>query len=114
MRLTKSLLCGISALALATGAAFAGEDSTHRWHGTGAEFHQTIGGLELFSDADAAGSEQFSQPMLERDALAFYNDSYSMSESDRLFLSEPDVIYVYPIETIVLVPSVDTELSLGG
>ena len=28
MRLTKSLLCGISALMLATGAAFAGQDST--------------------------------------------------------------------------------------
>jgi hypothetical protein len=143
MRLSKSLLCSISALALATGAAFAGEDSTHRWHGTGAEYHEATGGLELFSDADAVGSEQFSEPvndreilgyderdwmsesdslalseqlsepMNDRDALAYLgelDESASVPESESLALSEPDLIYE---ETIVMVPSADTEMSLG-
>lgn len=103
MRLTKSLLFGISALTLATGAAFAGEDSTHRWHGTGPEFHESAGGLQLFSDSEAVGSEQFAEP----------NDSL---ERDRLSMYEPDVIYIYPMqvsEYYILVPSVDTETPQG-
>jgi hypothetical protein len=104
MRLTKSLLCGVSALALATAAAFAGEDSTQRWHGTGGEYHDN-GGLQLFSDADAVGSDQFSEPM---------RDSYSLSESDRLSLSEPDVIYIYPTETVVVMPDIETAIPQGS
>jgi hypothetical protein len=104
MRLTKSLLCGVSALALATAAAFAGEDSTQRWHGTGGEYHDN-GGLQLFSDADAVGSDQFSEPM---------RDSYSLSESDRLSLSEPDLIYIYPTETVVVMPDIETAIPQGS
>jgi len=102
MRLNKSLLCGISALTLATGAAFAGEDSTHRWHGTGSEYHQD-GGLLLFGDADAVGSEQFSEPNIDPATTWVM-----MSES------EPGVIYVYPMETLVLIPSEDSEMPPLG
>ena len=94
MRVTKSLLLSISTLALATGAAFAGEDSTQRWHGTGAEYHETVGGLDLFSDADSVGAESFSEPILA--------ESY-------------DVYYLYPmeVESITLVPSIDSEMPQG-
>jgi hypothetical protein len=104
MRLTKSLLCGISALTLATAAAFAGEDSTQRWHGSGGEFHDN-GGLQLFSDAEAVGSDQFSEPMKDR---------YALSERDQLSMYEPDVIYIYPTETVVIMPDIETTLPQGS
>jgi hypothetical protein len=91
MRLTKSLLPVISALALATGAAFAG-DGSHS---------QSMG-----SETDEARSlEQFS-PMNDREALG-YDERDWLSESDRLALSEPDVIYEE--QTIVFTPSADNE-----
>jgi hypothetical protein len=101
MRFSKSLLCGISALTLATGAAFAGEDSTHRWHGTGSEYHQD-GGLLLFGDADAVGAEQFSEPNIDP------------ASSELVYMDEPGVIYIYPMETLVLVPSEDSEMPPLG
>ena len=117
MRLNKSLLCGISALTLATGAAFAGEDSTHRWHGTGSEYHQD-GGLVLFGDADAVGSEQFSEPNIDpaTTSISYYDETYYLIPSEGMMLSqsEPGVIYVYPMETLVLIPSEDSELPPLG
>jgi hypothetical protein len=115
MRLNKSLLCGISALTLATGAVFAGEDSTHRWHGTGSEYHQD-GGLLLFSDADAVGSEQFSEPNIDpaTTSISYYDDTYYLIPDDRMTMSERGVIYVYPMETLVLIPSEDSEMPPLG
>ena len=115
MRFKKSLLCGISALTLAAGAAFAGEDSTHRWHGSGSEYHQD-GGLLLFSDADALGSEQFSEPNIDpaTTSITYYDDAYYLIPEDRMMLSEPGVMYVYPMETLVLIPSEDSEMPPLG
>ena len=117
MRLNKSLLCGISALTLATGAAFAGEDSTHRWHGTGSEYHQD-GGLLLFSDADAVGSEQFSEPNIDpaTTSISYSDDTYYLIPAERMMMSEsePGVVYVYPMETLVLIPSEDSEMPPLG
>ena len=107
MRLSKSLIAAFSALALTTGAAFAGEDSTHRWHGTGPEFHETPGGLMVFGDADSTSSGKYDQ------ALGAMEPELLSDEQ----LAESDVIYVYPMqvsEYYLLVPSVDTELTLGG
>jgi hypothetical protein len=109
MRLNKSLLCGISALTLATGAAFAGEDSTHRWHGTGSEYHQD-GGLVLFGEADAVGSEQFSEPNIDpaTTSISYSDDTYYLIPDER------SVIYVYPTETLVLIPSEGSEMPPLG
>ena len=108
MRLTKSLIAMFSALLLTTGAAFAGGDS---W---------TSSGL-MSSDSAEAGGPGF----LGGDTLASeqYNDRFPASSSetpssmDSEALAESDVIYIYPMEVTeyyVLVPSVDTELPLGG
>ena len=117
MRFSKSLLCGISALALATGAAFAGEDSTHRWHGTGSEYHQD-GGLLLFGEADAVGSEQFSEPNIDpaTTSISYSDGTYYLTPEERMVMSEsePGVIYVYPMETLVLIPSEDSEMPPLG
>jgi len=117
MRLGKTLLFGISALTLATGAAFAGEDSTHRWHGSGSEYHQD-GGLVLFGDADAVGNEQFSEPNIDpaTTMIVYADDAYYLIPEDRMMLSEsePGVVYVYPMETLVLIPSEDSELPPLG
>ena len=116
MRFSKSLLCGISALTLATGAAFAGEDSTHRWHGSGSEYHQD-GGLLLFGDADAIGSEQFSEPNIDpaTTSITYYDDTYYLIPEERMMSeAEPGVIYVYPMETLVLIPSEDSEMPPLG
>ena len=53
-----------SALASVTSSAFAGEDSTDRWHGVGSAYYETEGGLRRFAEcADA----QEPQPAAERD-----------------------------------------------
>jgi hypothetical protein len=74
MKLMKSVLCGISALLLATGAAFAGQDSA--MHGS----------MEM-----SAGSESFASTM---------PSEISMEDGDRQYFVGPesDVIYLYPIE----------------
>ncbi len=74
MRLAKSLLCGLSALALSAGVAFAGGSSLHGQAST------EISPPELLSE-----SENVSVLELER--------------ADQLAGSmESDVIYVYPVE----------------
>jgi hypothetical protein len=40
-----------SALAGITSSAFAGEDSTDRWHGVGPAYYETEGGLRRFIEA---------------------------------------------------------------
>ena len=70
MRLTKSLLCGISALLLAaTGAAFAGQDSS------------------MQSSVENSAPELLGGPEL------MANESFGSDRSP-----ESDVIYLYPIE----------------
>ena len=97
MRLTKSLLSVIAALALGAGSAFAGG-----------------GTMSQSSDAEIwsgwSSSESSSFPM---------NSSESMQsmQPDSESLAESDVIYIYPMqvtEYYVLVPSVDTEIAAGG
>jgi hypothetical protein len=85
MRLTKSLLFA-GLFALSTGAAFAGEDSTHRWHGTGPEFQETPGGLYVFSDADSVPSNLADEPTL-------------------LSLEDMDELYIVTVEPVVIAPS---------
>jgi hypothetical protein len=62
MKLGRTTVFGISALALSIGAAFAGEDSTHRWHSTGPEWHESAD-LATFNDADS-NPENFSDPVV--------------------------------------------------
>jgi hypothetical protein len=72
MRLTKSLLCGIAALLLAAGTAFAGQESTVQ---SSAESSQPelLGGPEMMASESAmAGSE--------------------------LMAAEEEVIYLVPLE----------------
>jgi hypothetical protein len=53
-----------SALAGITSSAFAGEDSTDRWHGVGPAYYETEGGLRRF--AECAGTQE-PQPAAVRD-----------------------------------------------
>ena len=83
MRFTKSLLCGISALALATGAAFAGQDSTME-SSVENGFPELLAGPELMA-----------------------NESQSFAES------EADVIYLIPLEVTeyyLVIPSQSSEM----
>ena len=43
-----------SALAGVTSSAFAGEDSTDRWHGVGPAYYETEGGLRRFAECAEA------------------------------------------------------------
>jgi hypothetical protein len=94
MTLTKSLLTLISALALATGAAFAREELSLTDPSTGEEL---LAGYEVTSEGDVIGSEGFSEPM---------------NGSEMLALSEPELIYEET--TIAFVPSVESETPMGG
>jgi len=47
-----TLLVYGAALAAVTGSAFAGEDSTHRWHGVGPAWYEVEGGLRRFAAGD--------------------------------------------------------------
>jgi hypothetical protein len=85
MRLTKSLLCGFSAVALSAGTAFAGQDSS--LHG---EASTEISPPELLSDENF-GSSSSSQ-----------SESLSVMELERADEvaggMDGEVIYVYPVE----------------
>jgi hypothetical protein len=92
--------------------------------GTGEEL---LGGYEVTSEGDVISSEGFSEPMNGSDVLASsegfsepmngsetlaYSESDWMSESDRLALSEPELIYEET--TIASSPSVESETPMGG
>jgi hypothetical protein len=110
MRLTKSLLTVISALALATGTAFAGGDPM-------SSQSTEAGGPELLSNAEIwsgwSGSESSSFPMNDGSDLLASSEEFSepMNGSDALALEQGEMIYYS--EAIVLVPSVDTETPQG-
>jgi hypothetical protein len=100
MRLTKSLLPVAAALALVSGAAFAGDSMSSQSHEASPP--------ELLSDAGA-----WEQPWNPSYPLNGSENAMEMAESD---LGEADVIYVYPIEVTeyyILVPSTDTEMPRG-
>jgi hypothetical protein len=109
MRLTKSLLWIISALALSTGAAFAGGGSMS--HSTEAGGPELLGGYELTSEGDVISSSESSPfPMNGSESLA------GLEASDRELFAESDVIYIYPMqvtEYYLLVPSADSEMPRG-
>jgi hypothetical protein len=112
MRLTKSLLAAFSALLLTTGPALAGGD---RWTSTGQMSPDSVeaGGPGLLG-GDTLSSEQYNE--------RFQSDSSETPSAMQPELlseqySQSDVIYVYPTqvtEYYLLVPSVDSELPLGG
>ena len=89
------MLSIVSALALATGVAFAGGASMS---------HQQ--------------SYESSSPELLSDAEMWSRwSSRESSMSDRELLAESDVMYIYPMqvtEYYLLVPSVDSETPMGG
>ena len=89
MRVTKSLLSGISALALA-GAAFAGQDSA-----------AVYGSVETSPPENL--SEQYVEPMGSEgeDWLSLREEEELMLEEERLAALEEraDVIYLYPMES---------------
>ena len=70
MSFSKSILCGVSAITFSVGAAFAGESSTHRWHGWGPGYYESNGGMTMFNPACAEGS-------LPSDCSIAMNSSYS-------------------------------------
>jgi hypothetical protein len=108
MRLTKSLIAAFSALLLTTGAAFAGGES---WTSTGLMSSDSVeAGGPGFLGGDMLASEQYNDRFPS-------NGSETPSAMDSEALAESDVIDIYPMEVTeysVLVPSVDTELPLGG
>jgi hypothetical protein len=141
MRLTKSLLSIISALALATGVAFAGggsmshqqsyessspellsdaemwsgwssRESSMSYQSTEAGGPELLGGYEVTSEGDVISSGESSPfPMNGSESLA------GLEESDRELFAESDVMYIYPMqvtEYYLLVPSVDSETPMGG
>ena len=104
MRLTKSLLSIISALALATGVAFAGGGSMSHQQSYEPSSPELLSDAEMWSGWSSSESSRF--PMSASESLQAESES----------LAESDVIYIYPmqIEYYVLVPSVDTETPMGG
>jgi hypothetical protein len=105
MRLTKSLLSIISALALATGVAFAGGGSMSHQQPYESSSPELLSDAEIWSGW--SGSESSAFPM----------NSSESSQSDSEYLAESDVIYIYPMqvtEYYLLVPSVDSETPMGG
>jgi hypothetical protein len=105
MRLTKSLLSIISALALATGVAFAGGGSMSHPQSYESNSPQLLSDAEIWSGWSSSESSAF--PMNSSESSQLESESFA----------ESDVIYIYPVqvtEYYVLVPSVDTETPMGG
>jgi hypothetical protein len=75
------LFCG-AALAASAGGAFAGEDSTHRWHGDGPAWYEVEGGLRRF----AAGDPYEPNPRAEeaRERAERYARSKQPAPSERI------------------------------
>jgi hypothetical protein len=139
MRLTKSLLSIVSALALATGVAFAGggsmshqqsyessspellsdaemwsgwssRESSMSYQSTGAGGPELLGGYDVTSEV-ISSSESSPFPMNGSESVA------GLEGSDRELFAESDVMYIYPMqvtEYYLLVPSVDSETPMGG
>jgi len=84
MRLTRSLLPVAAALAVASGAAFAGGDPM------ASQSHEASP-PELLSDADA-----FEKPW--NPAYPLNGSESAMEPMERSAASETDVIYLYPVE----------------
>jgi hypothetical protein len=98
MRLAKSLLCGISALVLATGTAFAGQDSSMQSSVENSS-PELLGGPEWMAN-ESFGSERFGS---------------SLDDGDRQYFVSPEseVIYLYPIEVTeyyLIIPSQSSEM----
>jgi hypothetical protein len=99
------LLSIISALALATGVAFAGGGSMSHQQSYESSSPELLSDAEIWSGWSSSESSAF--PM---------NRSES-SQPDSEYLAESDVIYIYPMqvtEYYLLVPSVDSETPMGG
>lgn len=92
MRLAKSLLCSLSALALSAGVAFAGQGSS--LHG---QASTEISPPELLSDEDFgySSSESYGSSLSESESLSVME----LERADELAgAMDGDVIYVYPVE----------------
>ena len=87
MKLGRTAVFGISALALSIGAAFAGEDSTHRYHGTGPEWHQSAD-LAMFNDADS-NPEAIADPVvLGNEPRPLHEQAVVIERADTLSMSD--------------------------
>jgi ABC-type phosphate transport system substrate-binding protein len=109
MSLTKSLLSVISALALATGVAFAGGGSMSHQQSYESSSPELLSDAEMWSGWSSSESSSF--PMNGSESLA------GLAQSENEYFVESDVIYIYPLqvtEYYVLVPSVDSETPMGG
>jgi hypothetical protein len=109
MRLTKSLLSIVSALALATGVAFAGGGSMSHQQSYESSSPELLSDAEMWSGWSSDESSPF--PMNGSESLA------GLEESDRELFAESDVMHIYPMqvtEYYLLVPSVDSETPMGG
>jgi hypothetical protein len=99
------LLSIISALALATGVAFAGGGSMSHQQSYEPSSPELLSDAEIWSGWSSSESSAF--PM----------NSSESSQPDSEYLAESDVIYIYPMqvtEYYLLVPSVDSETPMGG
>jgi len=84
MRFAKSLLCGLSAVALSAGAAFAGQDSSFHGHAS-----TEMSPPELLSDENFGSSTSPSES----------TSVMELQRADELAgAMEGEVIYVYPVE----------------
>ena len=87
MKLGRLTVVALSATALSMGAAFAGEDSTHRYHGTGPEWHQPAD-LGAFNDADS-NPESISDPVvIGNEPAPAHEDALLVEQSDTLSMSD--------------------------
>jgi hypothetical protein len=107
MRRIKSLLFGISTLALMSGAAFAGQDSTV--HGSVETSPPELLASENFG-SESVGPNSYGA--IDNSAALERDDAYSAPVTEELALQEGDVIYVYPMEVteVWVIPSESSEM----
>lgn len=91
MKLIRTTAIAVSAAALSIGAAFAGEDSTHRYHGTGPEWHEPAE-LAAFNDADSR-PDTFADPVVVGNEPVPAHESVAVVEVDRMRVIEPAGVY---------------------
>ena len=115
-RVMKLLLSGFSTLALATGAAFAGQNSTIHgsvetsppdWMSEQYSGPQSDESFSAGLSGAGSGSSAFGA-----DTLAQMNGSFDLERSD-MAMQESEVIYVYPVqvtEYYLLIPSESSEM----